>query len=109
MLRDALIFGESKSWPDVLRTLTNDSNVNVTSLLEYFDPLYRYLKLENLKDEDHLRSFLENEYENRMEEIYHNEMVATYDFHTDLSNRNKEDVYVSTNKIKVERHSRIKF
>lgn len=56
--------------------------------------------LENLDDEEQLRCFIELIYEDKIKEVYHEEMLTTYDFYTDLSNHTKENIYVSMIAIK---------
>ncbi|EDW02930.1 GH10960 [Drosophila grimshawi] len=39
--------GNSKHWKEVLEELTGETEMDPAALLEYFDPLYQWLKLEN--------------------------------------------------------------
>jgi peptidyl-dipeptidase A len=43
-----LALGSSKSWPNVLKTLTGESQIEPQAILDYFEPLYKWLKMENL-------------------------------------------------------------
>jgi peptidyl-dipeptidase A len=43
-----LALGCSKLWPEVLETLTGESRLETQAMLDYFEPLYKWLKMENL-------------------------------------------------------------
>lgn len=45
--RAALSLGSSKHWTETLDILTGTRKVSAQALLEYFKPLYEYLKSEN--------------------------------------------------------------
>lgn len=45
--RAALMLGYSKPWPDVLQILTGERIISAKALMEYFQPLYKYLQREN--------------------------------------------------------------
>ncbi|CAH0552700.1 unnamed protein product [Brassicogethes aeneus] len=47
ILRDGLSLGHSKHWSEVLEIMTGDKKLNAQPLVEYFEPLYEYLKKEN--------------------------------------------------------------
>jgi hypothetical protein len=42
-----LRLGKSKPWPDALEEITGNREMDVNSLLNYFTPLYEWLKQEN--------------------------------------------------------------
>jgi peptidyl-dipeptidase A len=46
--RQMLALGCSKLWPEVLETLTGESRLETQAMLDYFEPLYKWLKMENL-------------------------------------------------------------
>jgi peptidyl-dipeptidase A len=48
-LRDGLSLGASKHWSDVLEVMTEERKLDATALLEYFEPLYNFLKEQNQK------------------------------------------------------------
>ncbi|KAL5010334.1 hypothetical protein ScPMuIL_012639 [Solemya velum] len=52
LLRDVLSLGSSLPWPDALEKITGQRNMNASSMLTYFDPLYEWLKQENIKAGD---------------------------------------------------------
>lgn len=47
--RDGLSLGSSKHWRDALEILTGERELNANAMVEYFQPLYEYLKKENNK------------------------------------------------------------
>ena len=47
---DMLRLGSSKPWPQAMEQLTGSRQINASSLLEYFRPLYEFLKEENGDD-----------------------------------------------------------
>ena len=46
-LRAMLEMGASKPWPEALRALTGQREIDATALLEYFKPLRAWLKEQN--------------------------------------------------------------
>ncbi|XP_041788026.1 angiotensin-converting enzyme-like [Anopheles merus] len=48
-LRDGLSLGYSEDWEDALERLTGEREISGKALLEYFEPLYQFLKEENRK------------------------------------------------------------
>lgn len=44
ILRLGMIQGGSKHWSDVLELMTGERNITTDAILEYFDPLYKYLR-----------------------------------------------------------------
>lgn len=49
--RAGLSLGLSKHWSETLEILTGSKEVSAEPLLEYFDPLYKFLKSENEKSD----------------------------------------------------------
>lgn len=47
IFRAGLSLGASKHWSETLEILTGTRKVTAKPLLEYFDPLYKFLKREN--------------------------------------------------------------
>ena len=45
--RAGLSLGGSRHWKDVLETMTGERNLNASAILEYFQPLYDFLKQKN--------------------------------------------------------------
>lgn len=39
--------GSTKPWPDAMEVLTGQRQMDASGLLEYFEPLYEWLKKEN--------------------------------------------------------------
>lgn len=52
LLRDGLSIGSSRHWTEALQILTGESKMNGSALLEYFQPLYEFLKAENSIEEN---------------------------------------------------------
>ncbi|XP_049283959.1 angiotensin-converting enzyme-like [Anopheles funestus] len=48
-LREGLSLGYSEDWQDALEKLTGEQEISGKALLEYFEPLYQFLKEENRK------------------------------------------------------------
>jgi hypothetical protein len=46
-VRDGLSLGSSRHWTEALQIMTGESKMNGSALLEYFQPLYEFLKAEN--------------------------------------------------------------
>ncbi|XP_025834025.1 angiotensin-converting enzyme [Agrilus planipennis] len=49
-LANMLQMGSSKPWPEAMKELTGQPNMDAGALLEYFDPLLKWLKAENKKN-----------------------------------------------------------
>uniref|UniRef100_A0A182SB90 Angiotensin-converting enzyme n=1 Tax=Anopheles maculatus TaxID=74869 RepID=A0A182SB90_9DIPT len=48
-LKEMLSLGSSKPWPDAMEVLTGERKMSADAILEYFDPLYRWLLEENAR------------------------------------------------------------
>ena len=46
--KDMLAMGSSKSWEDILEGLTGERKLESKAILDFFEPLYKWLKAENL-------------------------------------------------------------
>ncbi|CAF3665561.1 unnamed protein product [Rotaria sp. Silwood1] len=46
-LKDMLDMGNSKSWPEVLQSLNGETKLDSGAILDFFQPLYEWLKKEN--------------------------------------------------------------
>ncbi len=46
-LKAMLAMGASKPWPEALEAMTGERNMDASAMLEYFDPLYKWLQNEN--------------------------------------------------------------
>lgn len=47
--RDMLKLGSSKPWPDAMEEITGQRSIDADAIMEYFDPLYKWLQEENEK------------------------------------------------------------
>ena len=45
--KQMLAMGNSKSWQDILERLTGENYLDPQAMLDYFQPLYKWLKKEN--------------------------------------------------------------
>lgn len=70
--------------------------MNASALLEYFDPLYQYLKTKNgPMDSSALTSFLENEYEGPASILNNKQITAEWNLKVDVANATKIEAQVS--------------
>ncbi|CAF0991980.1 unnamed protein product [Adineta ricciae] len=46
--RQMLAMGSSKPWSEVLESLTGETKLEPQAMMDYFEPLYKWLKMENL-------------------------------------------------------------
>ncbi|KAJ8984248.1 hypothetical protein NQ317_007480 [Molorchus minor] len=58
-LSKGMQLGSSKNWTEVLEIMTGYNTISVDPLLEYFEPLYRFLKEENKEFEEFIRELIE--------------------------------------------------
>ncbi|KAF5284087.1 hypothetical protein FQA39_LY17136 [Lamprigera yunnana] len=95
-LRVGLSLGARKHWKDALKELTNEDDLDASAILEYFDPLLKYLYKENAPSEEELETFLNNEYETTASKLSNSLANAQWDFATDINNKTKEEIQLST-------------
>ena len=46
--KQMLSMGSSKPWSDVLESLTGERRLESQAMLDFFQPLYQWLKMENI-------------------------------------------------------------
>ncbi len=46
--KEMLAMGSSKPWSEILESLTGENKLEPQALLDFFEPLYKWLKMENL-------------------------------------------------------------
>lgn len=93
--RAGLSLGSSKHWSEALEAITGERVLNASAILEYFDPLYKYLKKANGPlSSDELTSFLQNDYETVASEISTKGVVAEWNLETDVDNKTKAEIQV---------------
>lgn len=101
-LAKGLRLGASKHWSEALKLMTNESQISASALLEYFNPLYEFLKEDN-KEHESLQAINE-ENENKMRETLnrfneeatiknHNLQIAEWNRITDLNNQTLATIY----------------
>lgn len=84
--------GASKHWSEILRTMTSETELSANAIIEYFHPLYEFLKKENI------RLKLEHDTRERLD-AYNIEAIdqcrkfqlAEWDFITDVNNKSKQE------------------
>lgn len=88
--------GSSKHWSEALEAITGERVLNASAILEYFNPLYKYLKKVNgqLSSEE-LSSFLSTDYEEAASKISTKQVLAEWDLETDVENKTKAEVQVT--------------
>ena len=92
--------GFSKPWNVALQELTGSDGMDATSLMGYFDPLYKWLQEANSMSrecigwEDYCESYaseyMYGEYENKTSNLYNKAAIAEWDFQTNLTDYNAE-------------------
>ncbi|KAL3284139.1 hypothetical protein HHI36_018307 [Cryptolaemus montrouzieri] len=50
LLKKMLALGSSRPWPEAMELLTGQREMDASALLEYFEPLYMWLRMENRKN-----------------------------------------------------------
>uniref|UniRef100_A0A182PQ22 Angiotensin-converting enzyme n=1 Tax=Anopheles epiroticus TaxID=199890 RepID=A0A182PQ22_9DIPT len=98
-LKEMLALGSSKPWPDAMEVLTGERKMSADAILEYFDPLYKWLLEENKRlgahvgwtdsqnleaSESMARSFL-NELEDDILEQNYNTTVKSWNYETNIT------------------------
>ncbi|XP_045527221.1 angiotensin-converting enzyme-like isoform X2 [Pieris brassicae] len=53
-LKNMLKLGSSRPWPDAMEALTGQRNMDASGVMEYFQPLYDWLKAENERTGEHI-------------------------------------------------------
>lgn len=49
-----LKLGSSRPWPDAMEALTGQRNMDASGVMEYFQPLYNWLKAENARTGEYI-------------------------------------------------------
>lgn len=84
--------GASKHWSEILKTMTSETELNANAIIEYFHPLYEFLKKENirLKLEHDTREKLDSYNIEAIDQcrIF---QLAEWDFITDVNNKSKQE------------------
>ncbi|KAM3956774.1 angiotensin-converting enzyme-like isoform 2-T2 [Aphomia sociella] len=79
-----LQMGSSKPWPDAMEALTGQRNMDASGVLEYFEPLYKWLKTENERTGEYIGweqsniEYCSDEQRMAMEEFGFNERLKKY-------------------------------
>ncbi|KAM3960983.1 angiotensin-converting enzyme isoform 1-T1 [Aphomia sociella] len=79
-----LQMGSSKPWPDAMEALTGQRNMDASGVLEYFEPLYEWLKTENERTGEYIGweqsniEYCSDEQRMAMEEFGFNERLKKY-------------------------------
>ncbi|KAF5302724.1 hypothetical protein FQR65_LT08466 [Abscondita terminalis] len=98
-LRNGMSLGASKHWKDVLKEMTGETDLDATAILEYFDPLLKYLKEENLK------CYLRNTYEKEASRHTNDLVHAEWNFVTDVANKTAEEEQLAV-KLEVSKYNK---
>ncbi|KAI5723064.1 hypothetical protein M8J76_000774 [Diaphorina citri] len=54
LLKNMLAMGSSKPWPDAMEAITGQREMDASALLQYFEPLYKWLEEENARTGEHI-------------------------------------------------------
>ena len=95
--------------------MTGERDLDATAILDYFKPLYSYLKEqnrasgatilnENPMTEEELEELLENDYAPAAQEVYTEDVHAEWNYATDIDNDEKQQAQVGVMKYKVTSH-----
>ncbi|KAI4458413.1 angiotensin-converting enzyme [Holotrichia oblita] len=86
VLKDALSRGSSEDWVEILKTLTGETEVNASAMLEYFEPLHEYfVEISGGMTSSGLKSFLEGEYAEKAQEVYNAQVQAGWNYATNVN------------------------
>nr|XP_022901638.1 angiotensin-converting enzyme-like [Onthophagus taurus] len=88
-LKDGLSLGASKHWSEALKAMTGETDLDASALLDYFKPLYNWLKIQNM-DEETLKTYLDDYYK-EAQTFYYNQVVASWNFATDVANTDAQN------------------
>jgi peptidyl-dipeptidase A len=95
-LRRGLELGMSEHWGVALNELTGSDEMSSSALVEYFKPLYDFLKEENRKTRIQRMSSMLDEYEIEGSEMCNKLVNADWEVATDTDNEKAKDVYAQT-------------
>ncbi|CAB1457679.1 unnamed protein product [Pleuronectes platessa] len=115
ILKKVLQSGSSKPWPDVLQEAIGTNMMDASSLMEYFDPIVKWLEKQNVKEELGWSDFdwvppvpegypedigkntdeldattLLDEYNSTAEGVWNAYTEASWKYNTDINEANKE-------------------
>lgn len=97
MSSDGLKMGGSKHWSEALKVMTGETELNADAILEYFEPLHEFLKVENqrLASEDEVRQIFEKY--NKEAIIYANKVTITKTISFLIKNNSMKRIKLITN------------
>lgn len=92
--RAGLTAGLSQHWSESLKVMTGETEINANAILEYFAPLYEFMKKENaVYREKHMETILSSYSETSSVES--NKLsLASWDTQTDVNNEEKRQAYL---------------
>ncbi|XP_052863782.1 angiotensin-converting enzyme-like [Anopheles cruzii] len=85
-LKEGLSLGYSESWEDALEKLTGEREISGQALLEYFEPLYRFLREENRKFRANEMEHIIERYSGQYSEACNRQVKAQFDTQVDVGN-----------------------
>ncbi|XP_041371786.1 uncharacterized protein LOC121385251 [Gigantopelta aegis] len=106
-LRTLLAMGSSKPWQDAMEVLTGQRQMNASALMEYFDPLIKWLKVQNegelqgwtdlcpdpesgkISDLGQAEEFLAD-YERQAMAVYYRSSEASWAYETNMTDHNSD-------------------
>lgn len=92
-LKKGLALGSSDDPKVALKILTNEELITGSALLEYFEPLYKFLQKENRRmNEEEMEGILEK-YDSEVSRMCNKLVEAEWNHVTDLGNGEKETKY----------------
>lgn len=95
-LRAGLELGMSKHWSDALEELTGSPEISADALLEYFAPLYDFLKEENRKKKIEMLPSMLEQYETEGSEMCNKMVKAEWGVATDSNNQTARRILEET-------------
>jgi peptidyl-dipeptidase A len=85
LIRDGLELGYSKHWSVALEKMTGEKEIKGSAVVEYFKPLYDFLKKNN-----EMENIL-TDYNDESSKLCNKQSIANWDVTTDIGNKTKEE------------------
>jgi len=94
-LRRGLEPGLSQHWSESLKAMTGETKLSASAILEYFEPLREFLRVENKKLAEENMELTLSSYSEQSNKVFNELVVAAWDVQTNVGDREKQEIYAN--------------
>ncbi|XP_017782037.1 PREDICTED: angiotensin-converting enzyme-like [Nicrophorus vespilloides] len=89
-LKAGLSLGLSQNWKEALKAMTGEEDLSSKAILEYFEPLIKYLDQDKEHSTEELVEYIKGDYEKKASEMCTAQNNADWNYNTDITEKNNE-------------------